>query len=194
MLEPAERRLRVAAVVAMAERWLGRELRSVLDVGCGLGLWGREIARLRPRASYLGLDPSNALRPRRAGRLELRRGSFADLARLPRRRMFDLVLAVDVLHYLSMSQIDAALDALVPRARALLVLEVLTSAEPIEGDLDALVRRTPRFWRARFARRGLVPVGLHAYLPEPLAELPAALERLEGSRSSRGRRRRIESP
>jgi SAM-dependent methyltransferase len=179
VLEPAERRLRVAAAVSTTERWLGRTLRSTLDVGCGLGLWGREVLRLRPRASYLGFDPSSAIAPRRRGGFEIRRGSFDAVAALPPRARFDLVLCVDVLHYLSTSQIDAALAALVPRARGALLLEVLTSAEPIEGDLDGLIRRSPAWWRARFARHGLVPVGAHVYLPPALAEHPAALERLD---------------
>ncbi len=178
VLSPAERRRRVAAVVAMAERWLERPLGSVLDVGCGLGLWGREIRRLRPRASWLGFEPSPDVRPRCSARSELRRGSFDDVAALPAGKRFDLVLAIDVLHYLSPAEIDRALAALVPRARGLLVLEVLTADEAIEGDLDGLHRRTARWWRERFARRGLVAVGLHGWLPRALADAPAALERL----------------
>jgi SAM-dependent methyltransferase len=178
VLSPAERRRRVAAVVALAERWLDRPLRSVLDVGCGPGLWGREILRLRPRASYLGFEPSPAIRARRSGRFEIRRGGVGDLAALPERRRFDLVLCIDVLHYLSTAEVDRALATLVPRARGLLVLEVLTADEGITGDLADLRRRRARWWRQRFARRGLVAVGLHGWLPRALADAPAALERL----------------
>lgn len=178
VLSPAERRRRVAAVVAMTERWLERPLRDVLDVGCGPGLWGREVARLRPRARYLGLEPSAAVRPRRTGRLEIRRGGFDEVAALPERRRFDLVLCVDVLHYLPAAEVDRALGALVPRARGLMVLEVLTADEGIAGDLTDLRRRRARWWRERFARRGLIGVGLHGWLPRALADAPAALERL----------------
>jgi SAM-dependent methyltransferase len=185
LLTPRARRRRVAVAVATAERWLGRELRSTLDVGCGLGLWGRELARLRPRASYLGLDPSPALAPGRRGRVELRRGSFAEVAALPARRRFDLVVCADVLHYLDPGAVDAALAALVPRARGVLALDLLTSAEPIEGDRDGLRVRSPGFWRARCARYGLVAVGQHLYLAPALAELTAALDRVD---SEGGRR------
>lgn len=178
VLSPAVRRRRVAAVVALAERWLDRPLRSVLDVGCGPGLWGREIVRLRPRASYLGFDPSTAIRPRRSGRLEIRRGGIDEVAALPERRRFELVLCIDVLHYLSTAEVDRALAALVPRAGGLLVLEVLTAEEGIAGDLADLRRRRAHWWRQRFARHGLVAVGLHGWLPRALADAPAALERL----------------
>jgi SAM-dependent methyltransferase len=150
----------------------------VLDVGCGPGLWGREIVRIRPRVRYLGFESSAAIRPRRAGRWEIRRGGFDAVAALPEERRFDLLLCVDVLHYLSSAEIDRALAALVPRARGLLVLEVLTADEGISGDLTDLRRRRARWWRARFARRGLVGVGLHGWLPRALADAPAALERL----------------
>jgi SAM-dependent methyltransferase len=178
VLTPAERRRRLAAVLAMAERWLDRPVASVLDVGCGLGLWGRELRRLRPRARWLGFEPSPDVRPWRSTRSELRRGGFAEVAALPGGRRFDFVLAVDVLHYLSPSEVDAALAALVPRARGPLVLEVMTSDERVEGDLDGLRLRPARWWRERLARRGLVAVGLHVWLPRELADLPSALERL----------------
>ena len=151
----------------------------MLDVGCGLGLWGRELARLRPRSSYLGIEPSSAVPPSRRGRFEIRRGSFPEVAALPDRARFDLVLCVDVLHYLGRKQVDEALAALVPRTNGALLLEVLTSAEAIEGDLDGLVRRSPRWWRERFAAHGLVAVGQHLYLPRACADLPAALERVD---------------
>jgi len=185
VLTPAERRRRVAAVVALAERWLDRRLRSVLDLGCGLGLWGRQIRELRPSASYLGFEPSPAAPESRRSRFEIRRGGAATIAALPPRRRFDLVLCVDVLHYLPAAEVDAALAALVPRARGLFVGEVLTSAEEIEGDTRGFFRRTPAWWRERFARQGLVGVGLHAYLPAESAQLAAALETLGAPRRPR---------
>ncbi len=176
LFEPRERRARVAVVVASAERWLGRRLRSTLDFGCGTALWGRDLARLRPAASYLGIDPSTALRAGRRGSFELRRGAIGEVIGLPAGRRFDLVLAVDMLHYLGAPDVDAALAALVPRARGLLVFDLMTSADPIEGDLDGLRRRSPSWWIRRFVGHGLVPVGQHLYLAPALAEHAAELD------------------
>lgn len=176
LFEPRERRARLAVVVATAERWLDRRLRSTLDFGCGTGLWGRELGRMRPAASYLGIDPSSALRNRRRGRVELRRGTIDDVVALPASRRFDLVLAVDMLHYLGAREVDAALAALVPRAAGLLALDLMTSGERIEGDLDGLILRSPAWWRARFERHGLVAIGQHLYLPPALAHHAATLD------------------
>lgn len=179
ILTPAERRRRVAAVVAAAERWLERPLRSALDVGCGLGLWGREMRRLRPGMHYTGYEPSPAVpRVLRRG-FEIRRGSFAEVATLPEGVTFDLVLCIDVLHYLRKREVELALEALVPRAHGPLVLEVMTAAEEVEGDVDGFRSRRPAWWRERFARHGLVGVGLHLWLGGELAEAPAALERFD---------------
>jgi trans-aconitate methyltransferase len=41
----------------MARRWRLSDVRAVLDVGCGLGHWGRLLASLLPaRAAILGID------------------------------------------------------------------------------------------------------------------------------------------
>jgi SAM-dependent methyltransferase len=178
VLGAAERRRRVALVVALAERWLDRPLRSVLDFGCGLGLWGREIARLRPSAGYLGIEPSEAVPAMRRERFRIVRGSVGAVLALPSSRRFDLVLCLDVLHYLTTREVDSVLDALVPRARGPLVLEMLTSAEPIEGDLEGLVPRSPRWWRSRIEARGLVPVGCNAWLPAWMDDRVSELETL----------------
>jgi SAM-dependent methyltransferase len=175
VLAPAERRRRVAAVVALAEHHLGRRLRSALDVGCGAGLWGRELVRLRPRLRYLGLDPSSAAVALAPRGLEVRRGGIEALGALGGAR-FDLVVCADVLHYLDAGAVRAALPALVRRARGPIYLEVLTSAEKVEGDRGGLRRRSPLWYLRWFAAAGLVPAGLHLYLPPGLADLPAALE------------------
>lgn len=176
LFEPRERRARVAVVVATVERWLDRRLRSTLDFGCGAALWGRELARLRPSAAYLGIDPSPALREGRRGKAELRRGGIERVVELTEGRRFDLVLAVDMLHYLSRAEVDETLAALVPRASGALAFDLMTSADAIEGDLDGLIRRSPAWWLERFARHGLVAVGQHIYLPPRLAHHPAELD------------------
>jgi SAM-dependent methyltransferase len=187
VLAPAERRLRVAAVVALAEHHLGRRLRSALDVGCGAGLWGRELVRQRPGLRYLGLAPSPAAVALAPRGLDVRRGGLEDLGALGRAR-FDLVVCADVLHYLEARAVRAALPALVARARGPLYLEVLTSAEAVEGDRGDLRRRSPRWYLELFGRAGLTPAGLQLYLPPGLAERPAALElaRAAGRSATRG--------
>lgn len=179
VLSPAERRRRVAATLAICERFLDRPLRSVLDVGCGLGLWGWELKRLRPRLRYLGIEPSAPATGRavRSG-LDVRQGEIADLDRLVGARTFDLVICADVLHYLEDAQVRAAVADLAARTHGLAQLEVLTNAEGVEGDLDDMKLRAPDWYRRLFRRHGLQACGLHLYLAPPLHDVPAALEGL----------------
>src|SRR5690606_26770691 len=74
-------------------RYLGQPVRSVLDIGCGLGLWREVIARQFPQARYQGVELSSYL-CRTYGWTQ---GSVVDFrARTP----FDLVICKDALQYL----------------------------------------------------------------------------------------------
>ena len=147
VLTPAERRLRVAAVVALAEHHLGRRLRSALDVGCGAGLWGRELVRLRPGLRYLGLRPfAGGRRPGAAGPGHPARAASKTLPPSGGAR-FDLVLCADVLHYLD-ARADGRRCPRSCRARA-------RSALSGSADFRRSGRRRPRGAAAAFAR--LVP-------------------------------------
>jgi SAM-dependent methyltransferase len=55
---PAELRRKVTMAVTQAEYYLGRSIRSVLDVGCGEGVWRAPLRSLRPGIHYQGLDAS----------------------------------------------------------------------------------------------------------------------------------------
>jgi SAM-dependent methyltransferase len=163
-------------VVALAERYLDRPLRSALDVGCGEGSWGVELRRLRPRLRYLGIDPSAYAVRRFGARRHLVTGTFADLPALVPHEPLDLVLCVDVLHYLDDAELDAGLPALGAATGGLAYLEVLSAEEEIVGDLAGLRRRPAAWWRGRFAEVGLVACGSNCYLAAALADRASALE------------------
>src|SRR5690349_16040445 len=69
---PEAVRRKVRMVVGIAEYFLGRKLRSVLDVGAGEGTWRREIRRIRPDVRYLGVDPSEWVVARHGRRRNIR--------------------------------------------------------------------------------------------------------------------------
>lgn len=175
--KPAALRRRVALAVAMAERFLERPLRSVLDVGCGEGRWRAELLRLRPQLVYLGVEPSNYAVERFGKRRNIVRGDFSDLPRLDLGGPFDLVICADVLHYLEDEELAAGLPALVRLSCGLAYLETLTAAEDVEGDQRALKLRPPSFYWKLFSSAGLTGVGCHGWLAPALADAPAALER-----------------
>ena len=55
---PESVRRKVRMVAGVAEYFLGRKLRTVLDIGAGEGRWRAELRRLRPDIRYVGVDPS----------------------------------------------------------------------------------------------------------------------------------------
>jgi len=169
----AARARRARLAVAVVEQLLGRPLRSVLDVGCGEGAWRAPILALRPRATYLGVDPSPYAVSRFGRSRNLASGRFDDLARLPERR-FDLVISADVLHYLSDEEIRAGLPELAARTGGAAYLPVFTAEDGVEGDLDGFLERRAAWYRAAFRRTGLVELGLSFWgAPGVAAALPA---------------------
>src|SRR5437773_9718911 len=77
---------------------------SVLDVGCGVGRWCRELARRGARVTGVDFSPTMIAEPRRraAARGVLARCRFLvqDLARLRSGEKFDLVVSLPVLPHL----------------------------------------------------------------------------------------------
>jgi SAM-dependent methyltransferase len=173
---PDELRRRVAMAVAITERFLGRAIRDVLDVGCGEGRWRAELRRLRPRVAYLGVEPSEYAVERFGRRRNLIRGGFGDLPELDLGGPFDLVVCADVLHYVDGRELDRGLPALATAVGGAAYLEVLTAEDPVEGDRRALRLRPAATYRAALRRLGLAPVGCHVWLCRELAERAAELE------------------
>ena len=100
MGSPAALARKVALAVSLAEYFLGRPLRSVLDVGCGEGAWRAPLLELRPKLRYLGVDSSEYAISRYGARRNLQYLPFADLAALQPASPFDLLVCSDVMHYL----------------------------------------------------------------------------------------------
>src|SRR6187200_1861227 len=49
---------KVALALSVAEYYLGRQVRTVLDVGCGEGAWFAPLHAMRPNIKYTGVDQS----------------------------------------------------------------------------------------------------------------------------------------
>lgn len=166
----ASLRRNVALAVAAAESVLDRPIRSVLDVGCGEGRWHLEIRKLRPKAVYLGIDPSEYAVERYGARRNLRLGTFEELYLHVFDRPFDLVVCSDVLHYLDDEAVLGGLDSLADVVGGVALLEVFTKEDEIEGDREGFHLRPSAWYRRAFEGAGLVTVGLQLYVHEEVAE------------------------
>jgi SAM-dependent methyltransferase len=158
-------RRKVALAVAAAEYVLQRPLRSVLDVGCGEAPWRAPLRRLRPGVRYLGVDSSEYVVRRFGKRRNIRRGSLRELDRMRLGGPFDLVVCSDVLHYVATADVRRGLRALKRTTRGILFIEAFTAGDDLEGDDHEFQRRSLRTYRRLFRRAGLIPLGLHLYLP-----------------------------
>ncbi|NUP71586.1 MAG: class I SAM-dependent methyltransferase [Gemmatimonadaceae bacterium] len=175
---PQAVRRKVRMVVGIAEYFLGRKLRSVLDVGAGEGAWRREIRRIRPDARYLGIDPSDWVVARHGRRRNIRLGSFEQLPTLQLGRAHDLIVCADVLQYVPDAALKRGVRHLASILTGMAYLEAYTTGDDMEGDLEGWHPRTKAQYRAVFARAGLVGCGIHCYLTRETALKAVELELL----------------
>jgi SAM-dependent methyltransferase len=167
----------VALAVALAEAVLGRNITSVLDVGAGEGRWQPVLRRLRPVARYLGIEPSAWAVARWGRRRGLIRGDLDAVPDLAVGGPFDLVVCADVLHYLPTPALRRGLRRLAPVVDGLAWCPTFTADDAIAGDHRGFQRRRADTYRRAFGEAGLVPVGMHGWVPRGKLGDLADLER-----------------
>jgi SAM-dependent methyltransferase len=101
---------------------IGLPVRRILDAGCGIGLLRRPLARLLPRATYIGLEASEYLCKRYGWQQGLLQSYRATVP-------FDLAICYDVLQYLDDSAARRALANLGRLCRGVLYFTALTAAD-----------------------------------------------------------------
>lgn len=140
---------RLAQGVTGLAAWLGVELRAVLDVGAGPGLWRDWFRRHRPGVRYRSTDVS----PYACARYGHER---RDISRWRSRERHDLVICQGVLQYLDDAGAARALENLGAMCRGLLYLEAITAhdlAEVVDREATdlAIHARTGAWYRRRLA-------------------------------------------
>jgi len=149
--EMARRADLVAAFVRHGEL----PVRSILDVGCGLGLMRAQLQRHFPKARYTGLEVSEYL-CRKHGWIR------ESAARFKSPQPFDLVICYDVMQYLATREAAAALRNLARLCHGVLHFGALTRED---WELYCDKRRTDRNVQIRPAdwyRKRLAPSFINA--------------------------------
>jgi SAM-dependent methyltransferase len=172
----AEVRRKVVLAVSIAEYFLRRPIRNVLDVGCGEGAWLPHLRELRPRVAYLGLDPSDYAVARFGKKRNIRKAAFGELPSLRLDDSYDLIICSDALHYVPDAEVAPGIRELVRLLDGVAFLEVLTKEDEIVGDLDSLLRRPAAWYRKTFRAAGLIPVGPFTWSAPELDPTFAELE------------------
>jgi SAM-dependent methyltransferase len=191
-----ERRVRLA--VAAAEYVLEREIETVLDVGCGEAPWRRYIRKLRPRARYVGIDPSPYVVQRFGRARNIALGGVGDLGTpalsrallaLGARPPFDLIVCSDVLHYVATPDLGRGLKAIGRWVGGgMAFLEFFTKDDDTEGDTEDFKPR-PAATYARLVRAaGLTHLGLHSYVGRDVGRSIMAFEKGSAARAATKRR------
>ena len=174
--EPQRLARKVALAVSVAEHYLERPIRSVLDIGCGEGAWRAPLLKLRPNAQYLGFDSSDYAIARHGRRRNLHHARFADFAHLRPCPPVDLLVCSDVLHYLDTRELDRGLPALAELCGGVAFIEVFARGDGAEGDEHDFKQRSAAFYRERLRALGLRPLGSHCWLSPALVPHATALE------------------
>ncbi len=167
---------KVAMVVHLAEYYLARPIRNVLDVGCGEAPWRSQLLKLRPQLDYRGLDSSGYVVERYGRTRNIGYATFGQLGELRFDARFDLIVCSDVLHYVPAAELRRGLSGFGDLLEGVAFLELFTSRDAVDGDRRGFIARAPAWYRARFVEAGLLPCGSHAYLGPRLMRSVAALE------------------
>lgn len=125
---------------------------SVVDFGCGLGVWLEEFSH-HGIDDYVGVDgdwvPGDALLFPADRFVAARLDKPIDLG-----RMFDLAVALEVGEHLPEHRADRFVRNVVKHARCVL----FSAAIPHQGGTDHVNEQWPDYWAERFARHGYAVV------------------------------------
>lgn len=117
----AEETARLARFVTSYLDYLGVRVATVLDVGCGLGLWRKPLKKAYPGVSYVGLEYSEHI----ATKYGWIQGSIGTYRGAP----VDLVICQGVLQYVPDRELPLAIENLARLSRHALYLEALTQKD-----------------------------------------------------------------
>ena len=171
-------RRKAALALSVAEYYLERPVRTVLDVGCGEGNWLPAVISLRPKIRYTGVDASTYAVDRFGKKRNIRLGSFATLDEIGLKEDYDLIVCSDTLFYLPLTELEQGIASLAHRAAGVAFLELYTGEDSLIGDFPNEGLQSASFYRKMLTRHGFLSVGSHCYLGPDMAERAMQMEHL----------------
>ncbi len=158
-----EEQQRLAGFICAYLRYMDIPVKSILDLGCGIGTLLHALADQYPHAHTTGVESSNYL----CQEYGWRKGSVQDYGGPGA----DLVVCSDVLGYLDNTACAAAIDQLAHLTRQVLYLAVLTRedldvCDTTRTDLNQYTR-SARWYRSKL-REHFQSMGGGLYLKKPV--------------------------
>jgi SAM-dependent methyltransferase len=170
---------RRAGLIAAVLRHFELPVRSIADVGCGVGWLRKPLLREFPRASYTGIEASEYL-CRRHGWQQASAAEF-ELA-----QPCDLTICYDVLQYLDSRAAARALGRLALATRVVLYFSALTTEDWRENcdrsRTDGDVHLRSGEWYRRRLDREFAPIGVGLWLRRGYRLVQWELERSRPAR------------
>lgn len=170
-------RRKAALALSVAEYYLERPVRSILDVGCGEGNWFPALRSLRRGIRYTGVDASLYAVERYGKSRNIRFGTFDTLEEIGLADEYDLIVCSDTLFYLPLEELKAGIASLAVRAAGVTFLELYTGEDSLIGDFPTEGLQSADYYRRLLKKHGFLPVGSHCYLGP---ELRGAAMQMEG--------------
>ena len=177
VVRPAAVQRKVRLALAATEYLLDRELRTVLDIGCGEAPWRAHLRRMRPDVEYTGVDPSEYAVRRFGRRRDILPGSFTTLDQIGLARSYDLIVCSDVLQYLTSAEVRKGLRIVAKRLGGVAFIEAFTVKDDMIGDRELWHERSAAWYRRAFADAGLTQIGLYMFVGAKLLPVVNELER-----------------
>ena len=170
-----EEHANLASFVVGFARWNRLDLKSVLDIGAGIGLWKHWLEKHDKSIAYTGTEVSQVM-CKKHGFLH------RDIARWRDRKKHDLIICQGVLQYLPDPDVAPAVANIAAMSRGLIYVEVTTRGDlrdrcdKTRTDADIFVRNGS-YYRGILAKH-LVSVGAGLWWvkdkPPPFYELEMA--------------------
>jgi SAM-dependent methyltransferase len=167
---------RLAKFVLAYLEYADVEVRDVLDIGCGIGLWRDALASLAPEVRYRGVETSAYL----CERYGWERASITGLSD---HEPADLVVCQGVLQYLPAKEATEAIRALARLTSGALYLEVLTredwESNCAQDRTDGSVHLRKAAWYRRLLGPRFIAIGGGLFLPRDTHAVLYELEKLD---------------
>jgi SAM-dependent methyltransferase len=159
-----ERKVRLA--VAAAEFMIARPIESVLDIGCGEGSWRGPLRRLRPNATWLGVESSEYVVAKYGKSRNIRRGDFGSLRSLKLRGPFDLIACADVVQYIGNDDLRRGLREIRRLVGGVVYIETFAAEDAMVGDREGWIDRPAAVISKFFRESGLTHCGFYCWIDE----------------------------
>ena len=162
----AEEHANLASFVFSFADYNNLKVKSVLDIGAGVGHWKQWIEKNKKGIKYIGTEVSQAMCKQHGWQNR-------DIARWRDRKRHGLVICQGVLQYLLDPDVDPAIANLAAMAGGLIYLEITTRADLREQcdkdrtDHDIYIRNGS-YYRG-ILQKHLVHVGCGLYWPKDIA-------------------------